>query len=435
MRGLTRKLLKVFPVLSIRAASAATLYCSQLLIVRLFLDDDAFGQYAIFTTIVNLVAILFKGGLDTASIRFTSSYRRQGDHREHSFFLFVSAYSFVLLLVLYGITLVVPLGALLRSVGATGSPHEISTLVISVFSLSYSQLQRANIVAKKHPVVSELHNGILRPIATALLMWLYMGVGRSSNYQEAITAHALATLLALLLGFLIDVIYRKPREGGESTQFPVFSDIRHWLGSAWSMALNVVLRQVFKSVDVLICGALLAPSKVAYYAAATRIANLVVFGLSSTNMVFAPRISERYSEDDKEGLTLLIREASSIVFTLGCCIFLGLALTGTYLLSMFGEKFASGYAALLILSGAQLINSFYGPIGYLASMTGNERLLTRAILTVMPLSLISYVLLVPLWGLEGAAVGSAIGTAGWNIVLNRLIKKRLNIDSSALRFS
>lgn len=432
--GLAKRVNKIAPVLAVRAASAGVSYLGQLAMARYFLSDADFGSYAIFLTLVNLLAIIIKGGLDTATIKFTSIYRATSDYRERVFKDF--SYIYVLIASCF-LWVAFQFGWSRAGTSSLGLPDEsLNLVVISVFALSIAQLQRVSIVAKKHPVSSEWHNGILRPLITVGISYVLLTLSGEFSYIWAATAYALSLLLVALLGALVDHHY-----GANCTYIygkhfkAIRNDGFNWLSVSWVMGVNVILRQLFKNVDILVCGYFLEQSSVAYYAAATRVANLVVFGLSSTNMIFAPRISESYHKREMDELKKIVSQSAKLVFFIGLFFFLVMLFGGQILLGFFGDKYTAAYSSLLLLSIAQLINSYYGPIGYLASMTGNEKKLTKIILIISPVSIIAYCLLVPMLGIIGAALGSAIGIIGWNFLLNRALRSEIGIDSRAFEWS
>ena len=98
------------------------------------------------------------------------------------------------------------------------------------------------------------------------------------------------------------------------------------------------------------------------------------------------------------------------------------------MLRLFGDDFASGGAtALLILIAAQIINLASGPIGNLIMMSGLEKsgLRIDAVLTVFGTAL--QILLIPFFGLIGAAVASAVTLVFSNACLLIVARRHLGI--------
>jgi O-antigen/teichoic acid export membrane protein len=67
------------------------------------------------------------------------------------------------------------------------------------------------------------------------------------------------------------------------------------------------------------------------------------------------------------------------------------------------------------------------------SMTGHERISARILWQTALLNVLLNAVLIPLYGLVGAALASAVSLAIWNTMLYREVHRRLGINSTALR--
>jgi O-antigen/teichoic acid export membrane protein len=101
-------------------------------------------------------------------------------------------------------------------------------------------------------------------------------------------------------------------------------------------------------------------------------------------------------------------------------IFLVMVLYPAALLSIFGNSYVEGAAALIILAIADLLNVGTGMGGVILDMTGHTRLkLINSILRLV-IYLGLDLLLIPRWGLMGAAVAVMVGEGTVNFL--RLIQ-------------
>ena len=85
------------------------------------------------------------------------------------------------------------------------------------------------------------------------------------------------------------------------------------------------------------------------------------------------------------------------------------------LLGIFGNEFIVGKTALLILLFGQIINILCGSVGYILMMTNKQEILRNIIIFSAFLNIILNILLIPKYGINGAAISSAISVAVWNI--------------------
>ena len=88
---------------------------------------------------------------------------------------------------------------------------------------------------------------------------------------------------------------------------------------------------------------------------------------------------------------------------------------------------ASG-SALKILCIGQLVNASVGSVGVLLDMTGNEKDSAGAIGLGAGANVALNALLIPRYGVEGAAIATATSIVIRNILLSVRVRQRLNIS-------
>ena len=99
----------------------------------------------------------------------------------------------------------------------------------------------------------------------------------------------------------------------------------------------------------------------------------------------------------------------------------------TLLTLIFGTEFEVGYSALVILVLAQLVNASFGAIGVLMNMTRNEKFLARALGIASAANVILNIILIPFFGIIGAATATVISIAIWNTLLFVVAKRKIGI--------
>jgi O-antigen/teichoic acid export membrane protein len=99
----------------------------------------------------------------------------------------------------------------------------------------------------------------------------------------------------------------------------------------------------------------------------------------------------------------------------GIPLFLGIMFFGKFLLSIFGEGFEHSLSVLRILCFGQIINALCGPVMYLLNMTGNEKKARNTMIYAAIINISANILLIPIFGLKGAAWATSITMILWNI--------------------
>jgi O-antigen/teichoic acid export membrane protein len=169
--------------------------------------------------------------------------------------------------------------------------------------------------------------------------------------------------------------------------------------------------------DVIMIGMFRGTEEAGQYVAAMHVASLISFALFSANAILAPLISELYHAGRLEDLQRMLRWAAGGIAL--CCIPLGLALLflGSWLLGWWGPSFVQGKGALDVLILGWLVNALAGPVGFMMSMTGEHRRASVVSAVAACLNLCLNAMLIPRFGIYGAAVATTITFCAWNCVL------------------
>jgi O-antigen/teichoic acid export membrane protein len=109
-----------------------------------------------------------------------------------------------------------------------------------------------------------------------------------------------------------------------------------------------------------------------------------------------------------------------------------LVIFGRQFLALFGHDFRGGTWALRILALGELGKVLTGFAGLALVMTGHERDLTAGVAIAAGLNIALNVTLIPVWGVDGAAVAGAVSVVASNLVLVYLLWRRLHLFSLPL---
>lgn len=145
------------------------------------------------------------------------------------------------------------------------------------------------------------------------------------------------------------------------------------------------------------------------YQAASQISMLFSFILGGFVTMFAPMIADLYERREIGRLEELYRLSTKWTLYLTVPLYLVICLASRELMTVvFGAEFAPGARALIILATGQMANVAMGTVGLLLIMTGRQTrwLLLSLVLLVVDLAL--NWLLIPRFGLPGAALATAV---------------------------
>tara|TARA_B110000238_G_C16029158_1_gene396641 strand:- start:515 stop:1051 length:537 start_codon:yes stop_codon:yes gene_type:complete len=154
---------------------------------------------------------------------------------------------------------------------------------------------------------------------------------------------------------------------------------------------------------------------VANYRVAFKIATLITFTQFAINARIAPQISSLWSNKKTKDLQSIIYKASLLNTIVGIPLFFFIMIFGEFLLSIFGEGYEGSISILRILCFGQIINALCGPVMYLLNMTGNEKEARNTMIYAAIVNISANILLIPIFGLEGAAWATSSTMILWNI--------------------
>ena len=209
-------------------------------------------------------------------------------------------------------------------------------------------------------------------------------------------------------------------------------DRASWSRSARSLLAINGLQVVNLQMGVILLGAIESVDATAVFSVALRLAAMVSFLQTAVTFPLAPAVARLHAAGSRAQIQRLASRASLGVLVLSTPIVIGLLVFGEHVLALFGEQFRAGTTALTILVIGELVNIASGFVVILLIGTGQERTLFTAAACVTAAKLVASASLVSAFGLEGAALGQALGIAGQNVVLAILVWRRLAIYSPGL---
>ncbi len=407
-----------------RFFGAALVFLSQVVLARL-LGAAQYGVYAYALSWMTVLAIFAKMGFETSLLRFLPEYKVK---RQWPLFRGVIRFSFSLVGVVSLVFVV--LGQLMlillrhRLDAELLLSFRIMLLVLPFFA--WTAIRQSCLRGLKRVVLSELPEGVLRPLLLMAVAWLLAGRLAHFGAAWAWAAHLVAVFFAFVFGTFL-LLRALP---GESRRMHSQRKSRAWVRVSAPMLLMNSMNIILSQAAIVILGMFRPAEEVAVFSASARIVMLATFALLAVNSIAAPMISELFYADKKRELQSLLRLAAAgiaaVTFIAGLVIFFG----GRRILGFFGPEFVDGYLVLLILLAGFMIKSFVGPASYLLNLTGHQNITARAMAAAVAFALVLSFLLIPRWGALGAALASALTMIVWNVTLLLLNLKIVGIDPS-----
>ncbi|MDP3526489.1 MAG: polysaccharide biosynthesis C-terminal domain-containing protein, partial [Hoeflea sp.] len=102
-------------------------------------------------------------------------------------------------------------------------------------------------------------------------------------------------------------------------------------------------------------------------------------------------------------------------------------LAGPFLLSLFGPAFQEGHMIMVVLFAGILAKAMVGPGEVVLTMTGEHKICAAIYAAALAANLALNVMLIPAWGLMGAAAATACAMMIEAGLLHVIVRRRLGI--------
>lgn len=406
---------------AVAALGVAMFFLAFLLLARL-LGAVQYGVFSIVYSWLSILAMAATLGADQLLLRLVAAYRVKGESGELHGLLHWSrrlVWSSGLAVGLLAAALVGWLGG--ESEAGMQASFWLGCLALPL--LAEVQLHQQALRSLRHYALGMVPDRIIKPLLLMALFWALSRLSPPLESADAMLIFLGATALSLLL---LRRWLRRLLPVGTLEAEPR-SRNREWLRASLPLLVVSGMHMVLSNTDIVMLGIFADARQAGIYSAASRIASMVAFGLLMVNTIAAPLFSELFAAGEMERLQRLVSHSALGITAIVAAILLPVLLFGEEVLALFGAEFAAGYAALLILGIGQLLNALCGPVGYLLAMTGHQDVAARVLTLSALLNVAGNAVMIPAYGMLGAAVTTAVTTVLWNLVMVVEVRRRLEI--------
>lgn len=177
--------------------------------------------------------------------------------------------------------------------------------------------------------------------------------------------------------------------------------------------------------DVLMLGMIVSETEVGIYNIAYKVGSVGFLVIVSVNTIIMPRMAELYGRGDIPGLKKLVHSSTRLIALLSIPIVLVLISLAHFILSFFGEEAVKGSSTLIIIAVGILFSAVCGNTDQILNMTGNEKIFRNITFVSFFLNVGLNIVLIPIYGINGAALASLAAHIMLNVLSLWYIKKKL----------
>ena len=408
--------------MGLRLGGVALAYLSNVLLSRL-LGLHGYGLYAILIGWVSLLSVQARLGFDATVLRYATIYRQEGAWMSLRGLITVATGTVAAIAVVSCLVMM-----------AIGSRFNVSSWNLAWASVllvptSLLALFSAFVLSAEKVISSQFFDQILRPLLLiALLCGAFLSGGADLAGRSAMMLTSVAAIVALLaLSGRLIFAFR-----ASFTVEPDYGSVPAWFRLSLPLFLITAIQELLNQLQVVMLGGFVNAQAAGLYAAASRLSNLLSFGLVAVSSICGPMIASAYHRRAFGELGRLASLTAKIGLGFAIAAAICLIVAGPLLLNLFGAGFAAAYPVLVVLIAGGLVNAFTGVVAYLLTLTGHEVQALVIFALALAANVILNILLIPHWGPVGAAAASTSSTVLWNVAMVIYVRFRLGIDASAL---
>lgn len=375
-----------------------------------------FSGLAVFT----FVSIVCELGADTGFVRTIPRFRALGRTEEIRRTLVVGLVPVFVISSLLAIALLAfaaPLTRLIAGGAGSGTVIDyIRTLAPFVPLSAVSTVMLAATIGYGTVVPTVLVDNVGKPLIRPILAAVVIAVGAGA------TALALSWALPIVVGLGVAAVFlfsmTRRAESIDLSVHPAASTVapvrsyrelgsEFWRFSA-PRALAGALEGLLVRLDILLVGGLATTAIAGIYAASSRLLALGSFVLGAVITAISPQISVALAVEDHDRAEALFQTCTWWLMIPSWAIYLLLAIYSPLVLRLFGAQFERGSFVLTLLSLSMLVTMATGPVSSVLLMGGFSVWNLVNSIAGMTAMVGLNVLLVPRFGLTGAAIAGSV---------------------------
>jgi O-antigen/teichoic acid export membrane protein len=372
------------------------------------LGTEGAGTYFLVVAVFMIVSSVAELGADTGLVRYVSAARAMGRLVDVPHLLRTA----VTPVLLAGASVVVVVAGVVSSTGSLGGLPPAFLVAGAAIAVLSSLLAVALAVTRgfgdvlTYPLLQNVVLPLLRVGGVLAVVTAGGGVAAVLTAWMA----PVPVVLALAAAVAMTLTVRSSGTPKPSTTRP--AERRRVSREFWAFSatrgVTAAVEILLEWVDVILVGALTSPEEAGIYAVVTRCARAGEVIQQAARIAVGPQISAALARGAREEARQVYGLVTAAMIWLAWPFFIVLAVFGDAVLSVFGPGFDDGAASLAILCLAMGLSTAAGTVQTILLMGGRSswQLVDKSVALTLNIAL--DLALIPLWGIEGAAVAWAV---------------------------
>lgn len=304
--------------------------------------------------------------------------------------------------------------------------YTLSAMLVVLVANTRIRIIAASLYGLKRIISAQLLEQLIQPallFLLTLLVWLLVAYGFGP--AQAMLMQIGAACLALVVGMTLLRKSLPPRP--ETMNEPAIKMLMMARSGLPFLLINAALI-LNVQVDTLIVGVFIGPAETGIYRVASQGAVLAQFAILILQTTAAPYFAALHQKGARDSLRRLYHIVTVLGLVFAIVITVIFATAGQWLIdATFGPQFVAAAPIMFVLALGCVGNAACGPVGTLLSMSGHEKITSRALWFTAAINLVGSIIAVMYFGSLGIAAVTAFTNTLFHVILRYFARTRLQI--------
>lgn len=371
-----------------------------------FMSDTYYGMVGFMLSAAYVLMPLMAFGVHNTLVKFYSLFKTR-----------LSLNSFLTLMLFLPLLIIIPLCIInylgyqtianfLSSENSMIKDYLWHTIVVAI-ALAYFEVFYAWVKVELQTVFGNFMREVFHRVgAMIILLLLYFKV---INIEEFMVALVLVYVLRMLVMMLYAFSVKLP-----VIVFKKVNKIKSVLQYSFLIIIAGSIATMLLDIDKVMLGKYIPIKNVAYYNVAIFIAAVIAVPQRAMHQILSPLSAKYLNEGDMNSLADLYKRSSLNLFIVSGLIFLLIVLNINQLYTLISSEYSVGLYVVLLISVAKLYDAILGSNNAILFNSDYYRIVLVLGVVLVLIMIFLNVLLIPVYGLNGAALATFIAVFLYN---------------------
>jgi len=400
------------------------------LIIANYFGAKGLGDYVLSIVVLRIFTLISKLGMDTFSIRFIASFAKQGKWKSIHLFrkkiiLLLTATSLFSSILMY--CFAPEISNLIQAKVEHIRLNAFFVLPMAFFVLHYQSLR-----GLKRIVEFSFFYRMAQATFSIISIFIITQFIMDGNVPVYAYLSSLGVVSILsVISFIYWFNKKEKINDNEEIENLGFSQI---LKISIPLMFAQSVQFIMAWTDKLMLGNMMSSEEVGIYFTAFKLSMFASISLMAINSIASPKFAEMYGKKDFDGLKKVVHQSTKMIFWSTLPLVILFFIFPDFLLGIFGTEFKVGVTAFIYLSIGKLISAFSGSVGNLLQMTGRQIIFMNLLFFGAIINVVLNYLLIPIYGVNGAALASMVSLSTWNLTMVYFVKREFGFYTFYIPF-